>query len=220
MKKYFYIYVIALFLFSSCAKKEVQLPLINVIGIDEIQNHSSIWVFFKIKNQDTLAVLNKNNKLINTHWIYNIDKRLTMKKVVPILLEMQENRNKDSMHKKEGMFNYFSYANVTSNKISLLNFDNTTFIFSKIDDKNIFENLPKKSILKLDILSNKLLLNESKIKASQLIQKIETIQSSDTLANYEMIIKYNENISYQNYLSVKALLSKTNLKVHPTEYIY
>lgn len=220
MKKHFYIYIIALFLFSSCTKKEVQLPLIDVVGIDKIQNHSSIWVFYKIKKQDTLAVLNKNNKLINTHWIYNIDRRLPMKKVVPILQEMQENRNKDSMHKKEGMLNYFSYANVSSNKISLLDFNNTFFIFSNADYKNIFKNLQKESILELDIQSNKLLLNESKIENNQLIQKIENIQSNDTLANHKMIIKYGKNISYQNYLSVKALLSKTNLKVHSTEYIY
>ena len=220
MKKHFYIYIIALFLFSSCTKKEVQLPLIDAVGIDNIQNHSSIWVFFKIKNQDTLAVLNKNNKLINTHWIYNIDRRLPMKKVVPVLQKMQENRNKDSMHKKEGMLNYFSYANVTSNKISLLNFDNTNFIFSNTDYKNVLKNLQKESILELDIQNKNLLLNESKIKTSQLIQKIENIQSSDTLANHKMVIKYSKNISYQNYLSVKALLSKINLKVHSTEYIY
>ncbi len=220
MKKYFYIYIITLFILSSCKKKEVQLPIIDISGISEIQNHSSIWIFFKVKKQDTLAILNKNNKLINTHWIYNIDKRLTMKKVVPILKEMQENRNKDSMHKKEGMLNYFSYADVNSNNISLLNFNNTTFIFSKTDYKNILKKLPKESTIELDVQKDKMFLNQSKIETSQLNQKINNIQSNDTIATHKVILKYNENISYQNYLSVKALLSKTNLNVHSTEYIY
>jgi len=220
MKKYFYIYIITLFILSSCKKKEVQLPIIDIPGSSEIQNHSSIWIFFKVKKQDTLAILNKNNKLINTHWIYNIDKRLTMKKVVPKLQEMQENRNKDSMHKKEGMLNYFSYADVNSNKISLLNFNNTTFIFSKTDYKNILKKIPKESTIELDVQRDKLFLNQSKIETSQLNQKINNIQSNDTIVTYKVILKYNENISYQNYLSVKALLSKTNLNVHSTEYIY
>lgn len=220
MKKYFYIYIITLFLFTNCTKKEVQLPIIGISGISEIQNHSSIWIFLKIKKQDTLAILNNNNKLINTHWIYNIDKRLTMKKVVPLLQEMQENRNKDSMHKKEGMLNFFCYADVNSNKISLLSFNNTTFIFSKTDYKNTFKKLPKESTIELDIQKNKLFLNQSKIETSQLIQKIKNIQSNDTITSHKVILKYNENISYQNYLSVKALLSKTNLNVHSVEYIY
>ena len=84
----------SIYLLVSCNKKNIQLPLIEIDGIKEIQNHSSIWIFYKRDKKGTSAVLNKNNKLLNTHWIYNIDRRLTMDKIVPILEEMQANRKK------------------------------------------------------------------------------------------------------------------------------
>ena len=110
-----------------CKNKEVELPLISIDGISEIQNHSSIWIFYEQTPNDTLSILNKNNKLLNTNWIYNIDSRLTMDKVVPLLIKMQENRNKKSMHKKEGMLNFFSYANTRNKNISLVMFDTINF---------------------------------------------------------------------------------------------
>lgn len=78
-KKYFLIIAFFSIIFMSCSKKSVQLPLIDSDGISDIYNHSSIWLFFEENENDTLAVLNKNNKVINTQWIFNIDRRLTMK---------------------------------------------------------------------------------------------------------------------------------------------
>ena len=88
----------------------MQLPIIEIAGITEIQNHSSIWIFYDEQEGDETAILNKNNKIINTHWIFNIDKRLTMKTVVPHLSAMQENRDKDSMHKKGDMLGNFLFG--------------------------------------------------------------------------------------------------------------
>ena len=188
--------------FNSCTKKEVQLPIINIDGIHEIQNHSGIWIFFENKRQDTLAVLNKNNKLINTHWIFNIDKRLTMRQIVPILQKMQEYRNKDSMHKKEGMLNYFSYANVSSNNISLIKFNLTKYIGSEIEYRALLEKLTDNQILEVEIKNNKLHLNHIESSPVELNQKIEEFVKNDSLSKSQIILKYDKNVfSKATYLT-------------------
>ncbi|MCF6297426.1 MAG: hypothetical protein L3J08_05500 [Flavobacteriaceae bacterium] len=212
--------IILAFFFISCVKKEVQLPIIEIEGIHEIQNHSSIWIFFETDKQDTLAVLNKNNKLLNTHWIYNIDKRLPMHKIVPLLQKMQKNRNKDSMHKKEGMLNYFSYADIASNNVSLIDFNPIKFISSKKESENSLKNLSENLTLKLEIRENGLILNQLEIKTDQLIQKINNFIINDSLPKPKILLSYNGNISYQNYLSTKAILSKAKIEVNQTEYIF
>jgi len=203
----------------SCSNKEVLLPKIEIDGISEIQNHSSIWIFYRVKGKDTIAVLNKNNKILNTHWIFNIDKRLTMGQIIPFLTEMQKNKNKDSMHKIEGMLNYFSYANTKDKSISLINFKPTTYIFS---NPEVEEKMRKQEVktIDIDLQNSELYLDKSLIKINEIMVKIEEIQSKDSLNPIKIIFKYTQNTSFQNYLSVKSYLNTTGIPVDSKEYVY
>lgn len=219
MKKLLYpIIFFSLILFSSCNKKKVQLPLIDQQGIPEIHNHSSIWIFYELKNNDTLAILNKNNKIINTHWIFNIDKRLPMKKIAPLLQKMQADKNKESMHKKEGFFNYFSYADMASNQISLINFTPTAFVFTEQAYQDLLNGHSKN--IELDIQNDALFLDKQKINMDQLVQKLNDLKINDTLNSLKISLKYPGNTSYQRYLKTKAYLNKTVIQIDSTEYIY
>ena len=135
MNKKIIIFLLLLTGITACKKQEIQLPLINSPGLSEIQNHSSIWIFRDSTENGVVPRLNKNNKIINTHWIFHIDKRLPMKDIVPLLIKMQEDKNKPSMHKKGNMESYFSYANLSGKKISLFSFTETNF---NIIDKDSF----------------------------------------------------------------------------------
>ncbi len=219
-KNYYLLTIIFLLFLSSCTDKNVQLPKIDLKGIPQIHNHSSIWVFYEIKNQDTIAVVNKNNKIMNTNWIFNIDKRLTMEKVFPILTELQINKNKPSMHKKEGSLNYFSYADISSNHISVLNFNPTAFIFTSEEYQNILVNTPNIKTVELEIKNDYLILNKEKINAVQLLQKIKKLKLNDTLNSLKIFLRYNENTTYQSYLKTKAFLNKIDIQIDSTEYIY
>lgn len=219
-KKIYLIVIILLTFLNSCNNKNVQLPKIELEGIPQIHNHSSIWVFYEIKNQDTIAVLNKNNKIINTHLIFNIDKRLTMGKISPILTKIQFQVNKPSMHKKEGFFNYFSYADVLSNHISVLIFNPTTFIYTKKEYQDFLTQFSKNNIIELEIQNNYLILDNEKIDTDQLAQKINTLQLNDTLKKFNLLLKYHKNTTYQNYLKTKAFLNKIEVQTDSIEYIY
>ena len=201
----------------SCSNKEVQLPLIKSDGLSNVDNHSSIWLFFEKNGNDTIAVLNKNNKIINTNWILNIDKRLTMKSVTPFLIEMQNLKNKRSMHKKEGTYLYLSYANTKSNNISLIEFKPVNLIQSSdrfIDNEN------QEQKLEIDLQKENIFIDQVKTEWNQMEQILLDFNQKDSLQTSKILLKYNENISYQKYLESKTILSKINMAIDSTEYIY
>ncbi len=212
-----YLLYIFLFLITSCSKKDIQLPLLDSDGLSDIYNHSSIWLFFEKNGKDTLAVLNKNNKIINTHWLLNIDKRLTMKYVVPILGEMQEAKYKPSLHGKEGTFIYFAYANTKSNNISLIEFKPTNFITSK---KQIKDTVNGNQIIKINLQKNKILINNILTDIDHVKNILKDYKNKDSLNNSRIFLNYSESISYQKYLQTKMILSKINITIDSTENIY
>jgi len=217
IKRFYLILFLNLILLSGCQKKPVQLPLIDYPGISEIQNHSSIWIFMETVNGETLPKLNKNNKILNTHWIFNIDRRLTMSQVVPLLIEMQENRNKDSMHKKEGMKNYFSYADTATQKISLIPFPQTSFITETTNDKNRV--MPPCTVI-VEIWGEQIKLNNEFLPLNSLPSTL----ISDYICNPEdeltILLTYDPQTSYQDYLSVKAFLALNEINTASVEYVY
>jgi len=218
MRNKYLIYIISfLFLITSCSKKDIQLPLIASDGLSEIYNHSSIWLFYEKNEKDTLAVLNKNNKIINTHWLLNIDRRLTMKYVVPILSEMQMAKYKPSMHGKEGTFIYFAYANTKSNNISLIEFKPTKFISSEKQIKDIVND---DQIIKINLQKDKILVNNNLTNLDHVKNILKDYKNKDSLNNSRISLNYSENISYQKYLQTKMILSKINMTIDSTENIY
>jgi len=214
IRKYFPLYVISLMLFTQCQKKEVQLPVIDIPGLTEIQNHSSIWIFMDSRKADTIAVLNKNNKILNTHWIFNIDRRLKMDQVIPLLVKMQADRNKDSMHKKEGMNNYFSYADSSSEQICLSSFTEIIYKTSAI----IPESDSCSEILVIE--NGNVNFNGKDIGLDSLDRLKKKIDSCENGNLKKIRLVYKSNTKFQDYLQVKVLLSKEGIQCENIEYLY
>jgi len=209
-----------LLFFASCQKKEVQLPLIDIPGISEIQNHSSIWVFMETKNGEHLADLNKANKILNTHWIYNIDRNLAMKEIVPILIAMQENKNKDSMHKKEGMKSYFSYADTKSRNISLLLFPQTNFI-TDTSTTNVMKEFRENTCNAIiELNSDEIKLNGIRKSLTALVSTLEKEQQCTDEEKLKVMLIFDEHTSYQNYLELKVYLHANDIHCEPAEYFH
>ena len=203
-----------------CQKQQVQLPLIEIPGITEIQNHSSIWIFYKTQNNDTLAILNKNNKILNTHWIFNVDKRLQMKVVIPHFIALQENRNKDSMHKKEGMLNYFSYADTSLEQISLTPFLPVTFIDLEDDALAQEELVDQPFDVSVEIANGFIKLNDKIIDLEVLEKQIALMGANDSITKPVVRLIYNQNTQFQYYLQTKVYLSSNDIATLPMEYIF
>ena len=216
--KLIHIAILMLLVFlMGCQKKEVQLPMIRIPGTTEIQNHSSIWIFFKEQDGDTTAILNKGNKILNTHWIFNVDKRLPMKKAVPHLIEMQENRNKDSMHKKEGMLNYFSYADTALEQISLTLFSPVNYVEKRPDPEG--SELQDPCLTEIEILGDSLKIKDRTVELTKLYSVLSE-QACDSTKTPSVRLTYSENLAFQYYLQARVYLSNREISCDSTEYIY
>jgi len=213
-----------LFLMLSCVNKEVKLPVLAEKGIQEVYNHSQVWLFFEVKNNDTIAVVNRKNTISTTHWIYNIDKRLPLKTIIPSIITLQD-KHANSMHSEKGMHDYFSYSDTVSKKLSFLEFDNVIFKIDNQLSKNfIEENNANFNNLNLVFNQNSIWINELKTDKSNFKNALfELIKLSSEGKKSMLYLNFNQNLLYQDYLFYRALIhnfSNENIVINLNEFIF
>ncbi len=214
-------------LMISCAKKDVKLPTLTEKGIQEIYNHSQIWFFFESKNNDTTVVVNRNNTISTTHWIFNIDKRLPLKTILPTIIKLQD-KHANSIHSKEGMHNYFSYADTISNKLSFIEFDNVVYqtdsVLSKDYIKTNSDDYLKYYNISLTFNSENVWINNVKIEKSAFKSTLlEFIDFSSEGFQTMLHLNFDQNSSYQDYLYYKTMIYSLNnefINTNPKEFIF
>lgn len=115
-----------LVLLTACANKEVLLPEAEVTVVEKVDNWSPVYLFFAQKGKDTVADLNRKNTITSTNYIFNIDKRLPMRLVIPeVNLVLQ--KKEASPHKSEVAQNYFSYSDTKVRRLAFLNVQRIKF---------------------------------------------------------------------------------------------
>lgn len=218
MKKINLLILIAIFTIS-CSKKEVKIPVLPVKGLQELHNHSQIWFFFKEKNGDTVANINRNNAIISTHWIYNVDRRLPLKAIIPAI-EKFKDKHANSMHSKENTHNYFSYSDTANKKLSFFLFDSIQFktkqpkINSLKEIDSLYNATPiffKKETVCID--------NKNFSKKVWKEKLSEHLQKSPK--KLKLFLSFDENMTFQDYLWYRSIIQTLNKIVHcdKKEYI-
>jgi len=213
---------IVVFITLSCKQKSVQLPTLDVVGIqDTIYNNSKIWIFYNLNGNDAIAELNNNNSVANTHWIFNIDKRLSLKQVIPLIQQLQAKKEKPSMHDNgEITHSYFSYVDTISNKLSLILFDSIKYIRDKSINRDYILTSTEFKHLLIDYKSTDIYVNNVRVKKCGIKDYISKQLNKRIL---KIDLRFEENISYQNYLNIKALLQNIkndSLIISNREFIY
>lgn len=214
------------FLMLGCAKKEVKIPTLAEKGIQEIQNHSQVWLFFEVKNNDTIAVVNRKNTISTTHWIYNIDKRLPLKAIIPAIIMLQD-KHANSMHSEKGMLDYFSYSDTISKRLSFLEFDGVTFkIDGFLSNKFIENNDDYINYHNIHLIFNRnsALINGVKTDRSNFKNELAALLKLYAEDKQMMLhLNFNRNLMYQDYLFYRTIiqnLSQENILINQTEFIY
>ena len=202
---FFFLIMISL----SCDNKRVELPTSAIIGIqDTIYDNSKVWIFFKVVGNDTIAELNKNNSIANTHWIFNIDKRLSLKHVIPKIQQLQVKKAKPSMHDNgKLMHSYYTYVDTAAQRLSLVLFDSVNYI---TDNQLKLEPISKDSIfdhLILDYNKRGIFIAGQEVEMRNLKSLLEKNLNSRKL---KIHLSFDKDLSFQNYIHLKAVLS--NLK--------
>jgi hypothetical protein len=225
MKKIFLFIIPVLIL--GCAKEELKIPTLAVSGIQELHDHSQVWMFFKVKNNDTIAKVNRKNTIISTHWIYNIDKRLPIRTIVHTLIKLKE-KHSNSMHSKEGTHNYFSYSDTISKKLSFFEFDATVFktdsLLSKHYIKEHSDIYKNYNNINLTFNPNNTWINDAKMESGELISTLTDFINFSSEGNQAMLhLSFNQNLLYQDYLYYKTMinnLSSSSILINNLEFIF
>ncbi len=209
--KYFTL-IIAFLLFSCGKKEDVLLPKSNVSIVKDVQDHSPIYIFFKIEGKDTIADLNRKSAIISTNWILNIDKRLPLKLVIPQVMKMQEKKRNEKMHQNEESENYYSYADSIGKNLAFLPF---TKVFYKMEKPTagsfvVYFSKGKKRVF----------MGNQEIKISEILKHFYSIKFEKVP---DLVFLFDKNMSYEEYIQYKILLQKDvtyNLDTLPVEFIF
>ena len=213
------ILILLLVIAIGCTKKTVQIPVFKVSGIqDTIYDNSQIWFFLEVKDGDTLATLNRKNSIATTNWIYNIDKNLPMRLVVPHLQKLIEKREKPAMHPKDADdFNYFSYVDSKSNLLSMVRFD-VIYFTDKPFNNTLFKNDSLTKHVILDYKPNHLSINDSLISLEELNNYFDKLPADKKATVH---LNFDATLNYQNYLELKARLQNVkHIALDSIEYLY
>ena len=176
-----------------------------------MQEHSPIYIFFKIEGKDTIADVNRKNSIVSTNWIFNIDKRLPLRLVILELIKLQEKKEK-SMHKNEAAENFFSYANDVKKTMAFLPFTKVKYTLAK----------PKTGVIVYFAKNNIVLVDGVEVKKAELANYLGNI-SKDNSENINFCL--DKNCNYDTYIKNEIIiwdlkLASSSLNSFLTRFVY
>lgn len=193
--------VLLLLAVVSCNKKSVELPQIAISGVSKIKNHSQIWIFYNQNKDSIWTEVNMKNKINSTHWILNIDKRLSMGQLLPDLQKIITRRNAEGMHSKKGSKLFLSYSNILDKKIDLFPIDSIRYV-SKT--KRDFMNY-KKDTEEMFLYFSK---DEMYVKGTKYTREQWESIKLDSLVDKKTHLFYEAALSYQEYMDYRLSLQQ------------
>jgi len=209
--KYFILIIVCLFF--SCGKKEdVLLPKSNVTIVKDVQDLSPIYIFFKIEEKDTIAEVNRKNSIISTNWIFNVDKRLPLRLVIPEVIKLQEKKRGEKAHKNEKAENYYSYADSVGKNLAFLPFTKVYYKMEKPNKENFVFHFRKGK--------KQVLMGNKEIEVSKILQYFYSIKFERVP---DVVFLFDKEMSYEEYIQHKILVQKYvsyNLDKLPVEFIF
>lgn len=197
-----YLSLVIVFLMLSCGNKEdILLPKSNVTIVSDVLDHSPIYIFFRTNGNDTLAEVNRKNSIITTNWIFNIDKRLPLRLVIPEVMKLQEKKRIEKSHVNEKAENYYAYADSIGKNMAFIPF---TKVFYKLE-KPCIEN-PVVYFYK-----NKIKVNNVVVAKAKLQEYLNNIFVENDIPMFLCFDKNNSYGSYiQNKIFIKSLVFTKN----------
>jgi hypothetical protein len=203
--KYFSL-VILFFLLSCGNKEDILLPKSNVTIVSDVVDHSPIYIFFRTKDKDTLAEVNKKNEIISTNWIFNIDKRLPLRLVIPEVMKLQEKKRNEVAHKNELAENYFSYADSIGKNLAFLPFTKVYYKFEK----------PKFGMIVFFDKNNQILVNNVFVNRENLQEYLNGLLSDKP---NRFIFCFVKDLSFGKYIEDEILIQSLNIE-NKEEFVF
>jgi biopolymer transport protein ExbD len=163
-------------------------------------------MFFETNGKDTLIDVNRSNSISSTNWLFNIDKRLPLKLVIPEIQKLQVKKAKSS-HKKEGSENYFTYMDSKKKTLAFLPFTNVTYTLKNYNN----------GISVFFTKRNKIFVNNILVHKKDLESYLNNLNNT----YQEIAFGFDKNLSFQDYIIAKNVANDLEIKfITFKEYIY
>ena len=208
-----YFTLIVLFAIFSCGNKEdILLPKGNITIVKDVADLSPIYIFFRIKDNDTLAEVNRKNSIISTNWILNIDKRLPLRLAIPEIMKLQQKKREEKAHKNEKAENYYSYADTIGKNLAFISFTN---VFYKLEK-------PKSGVAVFFTKNNEILVDDIMVKQEDLQAFLNNSPSNKSI---QYIFCFDKNLNFGNYIQSKIFINSLKLpsldfNINKEEFIF
>lgn len=226
-----HLFILVIVIFVSCGKeKSVQLPEVIHSDIQTIDDVSAAYIFYNENEKDS-AELNRKNLIISTNWLVNVDKRLTLKQVIPLVQKLQEKKRNAELHKNKDAKNYYTCNDTSIKNLGFIDFTET--VYHNGIDKNIVENHNLYNLPPLDesnhIISvlfqanDSISINTEHSTKSGFVDRLSYMDSIQNKIMGIVYLKFNENMTFQQYITYKSLLSEVKLQnatISNDEYIF
>ena len=198
--------IILAFTLFSCNEKEVLIPEVDTTIVDKVENLSPIYIFFEAKGKDTIADLNRKNAISSTNFIFNIDKRLPLKLVLPEVIKAVA-KKEASAHKDSTSQNYYSYSNIKKKQLAFVPFTKMNYKLEK-----------PKSGVNIYFSEGKIMVDTKEFEKQKFENYIENLSVEDL---YKCNFCFDKNDSYENYIKNLVFIKSLDIKrTHTEEYIY
>ncbi len=196
----------------SCQNKEVLLPKASETIVADVQDHSPIYFFFKTNEEDTLVDVNRKNAISSTNWLFNIDKRLPLRKVILEVKKLQL-KKESSMHKSEQAENYFTYTNSQTKSMAFLPFSTIKYKV-EVPDLNVFQIYFDRNDL--------VRIQDEAFSKNDLQNFIGELSKGQ---QRRIVFSFDKKMAFEQYIQDKIFIRNLNIKSLPhkvitTEYIY
>jgi hypothetical protein len=227
--------LIMLFSLFSCNNTEVLLPQENVSVMKEITDHSPIYMFFKTEENpnfkeklDTIVAVNLKNSIASNNWVFNIDKRLSLKLVIPEVMQLQEEK-KSNLHVKGGEMNFFTYSDSVAKNLAYFPFTDVQYKyskhFSKFFIKSHAEHFRKYHNFTVNFnKDNKITVDGNDIERDEFIEFITQFAVFRNDGKITMLhLNFDNRLTYEQYIQNKILAWKaTNneIQLSSFEFVY
>jgi hypothetical protein len=216
------------FLFFSC-QKEVQLVKAARTVDSAVVDHSPVYMFMETKGTDTIIDVNRKNTIGTTNWIFNIDKRLPLKLVIPEVIKLQQKRAGAQLHKNDEAKNYFSYTDSVQKTLAFMPFKEISYAFnSYFSSFYVKENVDYHQHFQtfyVNFRANSTVsVDGNEVEVEELYDFLKEYTAFSSQGKRILIyLNFNENLSFDNYLSkviwLKGLENEM-CTIAPTHFIY
>ncbi|WP_336126967.1 hypothetical protein [Mesoflavibacter sp. CH_XMU1422-2] len=217
LKKIGFIGLITLFLWSCGNEKVIQLPEVQHAKITKILDVSPAYIFYNETQPDSVE-LNRKNLIISTNWLFNVDKRLTLKQAIPKIKFLQDKKRNAKMHKNEAAKNYYTCNDTSIKNLGFIEFTDINYI-EETNPKN-------NSIIAINGLNDITIQHQdlklSGVEIDDLIIQLEK-NFNKNVENTVLTLHLNKQLKFQDYITVKNRLQNLNFEtivIDNNEYIF